>query len=1363
MKTAPAPRSSQQRRLPSILDRELRDYTKDAFGHRHFAKALEDLIEDEAKQPPFSIGLLGPWGTGKSTIKELYLEGLKSDKSRQDGKARSNRIFPITFNAWRHGGETDLKRVLLRTVFLALDGNEDKLNEKLFNQINETASQRRPIWDWFSETFGQMFLNMLVFVLLFGAIFCIVWYGLSSLELEQWPLLGVATGAFGLTGWLTRKLAAHLVDLRLRVPSLFQPRITIAFPSRTAEQYETLLLGQLCEFLKGRNKSVERLVIFVDDLDRLSAAEMVRGLDAIRNFMELPLQERLDRPIGVVFVISCDEDRVAEALRAKLSRIGPEEISDTVSTKTDARRYLDRLFQFRLEIPPFPKQDMRSFARKKLEEFDGTVGALEAKEVPIDTVIDTLIHVGVQSPRSAIHLLNAFLHSWWIAVSREKDGRGSQATGVLYEGAVTKHPVMLAALSVLKVDFPDFYDRVQARPELLDEFRQVIFSGMDLKALPPAARESMEPYLQVDDSGKLTASIRREYGPLRQYLASIDSLRRPKSLQPLLYLAVDPIARNFGDRAPDILNALVSGDEQGVLETLGRALDKEPLTKNEATLLRNLVERAMEDTEPRRINTARALAALAPRIPDSVRRSLLTSLARQMVALKEVRQHVGPKAASDIIVDLEEPDQRDVAGVFISDLMQGGAIDWEKAGGGVPNTDELAEIVQEAATLGIRVWRDHGLNARHETSLRTWLLDRTIGSGEDPIRLHFSYLNALVAEYSDTLLPALNPEYADQAIGVLQSETETIADPAGTLDRLASEFEHLAASGQEERSVLWQLLSRLISVRTKEATSLAWKTAGLHKDLTTAAQAMGFLAAFAARLKKDLEDDEKWGGVWPDGGNQFVDLLNNWRAHLTETSADPLLQVMTGWALTETRKDFAVKCLDILHAQSNPAWNKAIETILSVGLDEMTSEIGGYIGSRLADMTDANATTLRNHLNTIINNNDPDADHAAIYRAVLGAASPEVWQTEPWTTHLQQAVARCSKMYGRPDFIERILPAIAVLMPCTKQGSATNFLPALFADAAGHPDSYVRAHQAFHGHWPKISEQSGDYRPDEIAARACQFIRENATNADIAAVFLSLIELVEKDLFTEDTKNDIGAIIPLVWLTAPAAVSAHTAVVATMIRPAATVYLVTGAQPSDVDEAVLPTLLTAISGTYDHQRRVDTARALLDAQPVLLSGEPDGALVMWFAAMGEHMDAVARALFAGETLNDEQQVRVATLLPWDFWKAENFSLLGTLLTNSEAPETQAYMLSHLSPITNASKSGTARKNLITTLINTLPQLNVTQIDTVARKINSLQGQAALERTTEILEGLDEDQLDALLIVFPTSQPITGVKNAPEGA
>ena len=1352
MKSDPNQRSMLKRRLPSILDRELGDNSRDAFGHRHFAKALEHLVENDDRMPPFSIGLLGAWGTGKSTIKELYLEALKSSKTTKGKASRGARIFPITFNAWRHGGEDDLKRALLRAVYLRLGGDEDKLDEELFNQINVTASERRPILDWLSETFGQIFFSGIAIILLLAAIFGIVWGVFSALSpLTEWSMVGGAAFAFAFTGYLIH----HLVKLRLQTPALFQPRTNISFPSRTAEQYERLLFRQIAEFLRGPHKSVERLVIFVDDLDRLSAAEMVRGLDAIRSFLELPLGA-LKKPIGVVFVISCDENRVAEALHSKLYLYGSERLPGTVFSKTDARRYLDRLFQFRLEIPPFPKQDMRTFARKKLEEIDGEVEALEAKGLPVDAVIDTLIHVGVQSPRNAIQLLNAFLHSWWMAIERETAGQGSQATGVLYEAAVTKHPVMLAALSVLKVDFPDFYDSVQARPELVEELRQVLFGRQDPLTLPLAAVESLEPYLQTE-AGKLTSSIRREHSTLRQYLASIEGIRRPKSLQPLLCLAVDPISRNFGDGAHDVFDALASGDAQGVLETLGRALDMEPLNETQAGLLRDLVERAMEDTESRRINASRVLAQLSPRVIGSARRHLLTPLVRQMIALKDVRQEVGPNSASDIIADVTQTDQREVAGAFIDDLMEEGTVDWKKAGGGAPSIDELSEVVQSAATLGITVWRHHGLLARHEEKLRTWLLDRTVESSDGSIHLPFSYLNTLVAANPATLLPGIDPEYTGQAIEVLQSETETIADVSGTLDRLEAEFGRLATNGQEDRSVLWQLLTRLISVRDANATALAWRVAGVHKDLANSEQATDFLAAFAARLVRDLLESETWEVEWPQGGIQFADLLNNWRGYLTDTTAGPLVEVVALWAQTKNCEDLSIKCLDVFQGQSDTAWNKVIEEILSGEFGEIPNETAHYVGAALEKMTDANTKTLNGLLDTVVNSAPPNADHAAIYRTVLRAASPESWQTAPWSNHLRHAVARFEQMHSTPDFIERILPALAGLVRCMKKGSAAGFISSLFANAAGQPEAYIGAHRSFHGHWPETNEDIGNYQPNEIVARACQFIRENATNAGIDAVFRSLMELYQKELVNLDAYSTISGIIPTVWRTAPDALLAHGASAALMVTTNATVDLAIGAQPSGVDDAAFPTLLETISDKHDGEFHVSTAQGILNAQPVPLAEDPDGALAAWLSAMGKSAQVVATTLFAGEELNDDQLLRLATRLPQSFWISENVILLGSMLANASTPKIRAYILSNLSEISRIAESGSARTALTTCLIHTLPHLSAAHIQTVAKTINTLQGRSTLERAQEVLQSLDVEQLDALLQVFPASRNLKKIR------
>lgn len=137
--------------LPTILDRELSHRSGDAFGHQHYADALKDLIESKEHAPPYSIGLLGSWGTGKSSIKQLYLSDLSSDTAGKVGERRSDHFFPITFNAWRYGGTDDLKRALLRHVFRELNGDEAQLRRDLFQQVSSTVQKRRTICAWSSS------------------------------------------------------------------------------------------------------------------------------------------------------------------------------------------------------------------------------------------------------------------------------------------------------------------------------------------------------------------------------------------------------------------------------------------------------------------------------------------------------------------------------------------------------------------------------------------------------------------------------------------------------------------------------------------------------------------------------------------------------------------------------------------------------------------------------------------------------------------------------------------------------------------------------------------------------------------------------------------------------------------------------------------------------------------------------------------------------------------------------------------------------------------------------------------------------------------------------------------------------------
>lgn len=73
---------------------------------------------------------------------------------------------------------------------------------------------------------------------------------------------------------------------------------------------------------------------------------------------------------------------------------------------------------------------------------------LDAHNILLATIIDRMIHVGVQDPRNALQIVNAFAHARWLARKREAEGLGTNRAGGLHEGAVTKDAA-LATIGVL--------------------------------------------------------------------------------------------------------------------------------------------------------------------------------------------------------------------------------------------------------------------------------------------------------------------------------------------------------------------------------------------------------------------------------------------------------------------------------------------------------------------------------------------------------------------------------------------------------------------------------------------------------------------------------------------------------------------------------------------------------------------------------------------------------------------------------------------------------------------------------------------------------------------------------------------------
>ena len=544
--------------MPAYLDKEVSSVDRDKFGHVHLAAALRGLVEDDTHRPPYSIGLLGKWGTGKSTVKGLYLHHLGNDETnRGDGVKRRDRIHTITFNAWKYGGETDIRKSLFRHIFLEIGGTQEEVNRNLFKTVSSTESERKSLKDIWHEFFDQcalgFFIVMLFSVLFFGLVAALAW-AFGFVDPISISVTVLTTG--GVVAWLAQKFFSNLSTLSTRKPV----QVTSS-PSQTIEEFEDLFLAQIGKFKQGRvcsgsGKSAQRIVVFVDDLDRLTADEMVSGLDGIRSLIEMASNEMPDG-LGLIFVISCDEERVADALSKRRSYAG---LPDAVSNIQDARRYLDRIFQFRLEIPPFPKRDLRNFVLGLLTtEYTALIADIKQRGIDEIELVDRMIHPGVQSPRNAIQIVNLFSQCWWLGVVRKRGAVGSESPGGLGEGVITHHPLTLAIICVIRTDFPDFAQAIQRKPRIFDYFIDRFVRAEPLEALPEEAREELSAFA-AETPVERRWDVTREHRGLRQFMSHIQDVRRPYSLQPFLALSQDPVSRRHGDKAVPIEEALRTSD-----------------------------------------------------------------------------------------------------------------------------------------------------------------------------------------------------------------------------------------------------------------------------------------------------------------------------------------------------------------------------------------------------------------------------------------------------------------------------------------------------------------------------------------------------------------------------------------------------------------------------------------------------------------------------------------------------------------------------------------------------------------------------------------------------------------------------------
>jgi KAP family P-loop domain len=1233
---------------PLIADRELESNEHDAFGHKHFSELLERIVIDPATTPPYSIGLLGGWGVGKSSIKALTENLLKEYNNHQP----SQRVHCVTFNAWRFGGE-NLKRALLREVFIDLGGTVDVIDNKLHQTTVGNSPAPKP------KKEQRLELQELVHKILVGAVIYLIFLAFLRVFTNfsayyawytQQQLDGIAAG---MTLAISTALGAWLLNFEKLYISPITQVWQIEPPRSSAEQFEHMLLNQLGEF-KRRNPPFTRIAVFVDDLDRLSSDEMIAALEAIRSFLELP-RSKLPKNLGVIFIVSCDEQRISEALSKRAAKGDMLLMSE--DRQHDARRYLDRIFQYRLEIPPLPQADMRQYARKKIErDAPEFVRSLEARGGTLEDILERLIHVGVVNPRQALQLINAFLQAWWIADAREFDGVGNDKAGGLRQGTVSKHAQMLAVMSVLRVDFADFYQRLELEPRLFEAF-QTRFVRFVHRDEAVEIEQLLEHY--VSKEGGDNDQVLSKFRPLRRYLSSVQGVELPSNLEPFLRLSEDAISREFGDGARLIYDSLVSGDPQAVLNELKLTNNTNSLDSKQVKLLRGMLENIESDVLERRINAAGVIAKLSPRLKSDGESELLGRVAGWANGDLQMRQRIGAehigrfvKAAPQAVKNtlLEATSKMALSGEFITRTIE----PHQKIGDCNFVLKLVLEIQQsgELPTLLAKRWAD-------------WLKQRKIGDADD------SFPMESVIALADQF-PNLTSIWAEPILeGLAQSKlTLNTFDPTVTAAWENALYNEL----QRGNFVAWEHLATVISEGAMFSAKFAFEQTRKSLGQLPPSIQNTIIAAAAELLEAQLiaSDNHTIENA------QLFEGITQWlKAHGDVVGEDTWSQVSSmaiqAGIAENANTSFAFEVATILDDQGAEGSHAAIAGWLEVFPKDSSKALDFWLGEHAHEFNEDNEKALYSKLTEISDESEIDTDEEIAWLNIVENLNRDQltirgkqYIAELWGRVQQQA----SRVQTNREWIKTFLPTLKNFIDETPI-EAGDALYTLFSNAASYPELFADLCQIMHGSWrpagnPK--KYGSSYSAGAIADLCSTVLTNYYTEVYASSIFQTLSELAKY--------NATKATLVIKYATAML-VTAHVVNALSGLKQfsdsitAPNLQAIGNVIPLDntEDVSLMKELLDSIWIKPSSSESVTSyTKSLLASPPREFTNKADFVLASWFESHPITSEIIE--LILDDSLNDEQTARLFSQVLAKVTFEQYKSLLPKLLAMSNKPRTQ---------------------------------------------------------------------------------------------
>lgn len=538
-----------------LQDEELHSRDDDFFRHEDLAANIEHIIKENVA--PYNIAVIGKWGLGKSSLINMALTGIKN---------KGDEYLCVYINAWKYEKEV-LSRVFLKQVMSSLqpeaENEQEKAKKSIFKSLKEILRNNTAENSGFKENL-KLFLRryrgwIAVYVIASFAVYAlyrIMMFYINPVDPAPgscwYYICSIAAGY--LRNSATMLLAPAFLFLLTNVAFDFKTnplhRVGFQLPEMKVEDYESEL-GKVID-KKRRDNPNFKIVITLDDLDRLSSDKMVEALDAIKMFINFR---------NCIFIVPFDDTILKKAIE-------DNRFSDRKDIVImEGEQYLDKLFQYKIYLLPQLDYDIKKYARtlcaNNLKDFLVEYCDEKTFMKALDRII---IHFDVTTPRQVKKLVNTFISYMMLAHRREKEGKVPGGFSTKEDGIFT-----IAKLSVLQADFNEFYDLLFDDPDLMDrvlEYQRTMKvkqtdSDTDQRV---ELSEKVQRAVGIDKNGEFTEKSRA----LLDFLHSTRNYGKD-NLSTYLYVTEDDIAQATGAKDQrDFIKAASSGNTEECLQMLHR-------------------------------------------------------------------------------------------------------------------------------------------------------------------------------------------------------------------------------------------------------------------------------------------------------------------------------------------------------------------------------------------------------------------------------------------------------------------------------------------------------------------------------------------------------------------------------------------------------------------------------------------------------------------------------------------------------------------------------------------------------------------------------------------------------------------------